>query len=308
MRFTFALAVLAIATFSSSATGQDAWPGRMGDLIAGGLVIGGQDVKLNAPKFDPRSPSEERSAAQERLAGAHGWKRFSRNSVVAPVKIELAYLKNESDQRIGHRVHVAYVVHAGLDTLRDADLMGDLFGKPSDGDSDHDDETARESSEGEESFLSEELDPKELAALQIEPEEGVSYGWLEFLLLKKVDLQGVIRSQRWEEENFVAISWELDDRFSDQNPAHETYRNEWIRRDRGPNGELMLSDPKPYSGVAGYLVISTIAGLGNASLIEAEVVLHEPEGWFNGSSLLRSKLPLILQESARRFRRGLKGD
>ena len=280
----------------------------MGELIEGGAVIAGQNERLVAPKVDPRSSAADRAGAQERLAGVHGWKRFSRNSVVAPVKIELAYLKDESDQRIGHRVHVAYVVHAGLDMLRDADLMGELFGSRSDSESDQDHSETDDSNESEDSFRSEELDPSALAEFQIESQEGVSYGWLEFLLLKKVELQGVIRSQRWEDDDFVAIVWELDDRFSNRNPPDKQYRNEWTRRDRDPSGELVLSDPKPYSGAAGYLVISAIEGLENASLIEAEVVLHEPEGWFNGSSLLRSKLPLILQESARRFRRGLKGD
>jgi hypothetical protein len=32
---------------------------------------------------------------------------------------------------------------------------------------------------------------------------------------------------------------------------------------------------------------------------------HEPQGWFEGHNVLRSKLPLVTKENVRTFRRGL---
>ncbi|MGI9473881.1 MAG: hypothetical protein ACR2NZ_20225 [Rubripirellula sp.] len=291
--------------------GQDPWPGRLGELVSSGIVIAGERVPIQSPSVDPRGQSELRMAAQEKLAGAHGWTRFSRNSVVAPVKIELAYLKNEAGDRVGHRIHVAYVVHAGIETLRDSDLMGGLFGGSTSKEAETKDpeseaSKALEDQKADESFRSEQMDDATVTSLGIESQPGVGFGWLEFLLLKKVELQGVIRSNRFEGVDYVAITWELAEEFTDREPVHERFRNEWVRRDRSPSGSLIRSEATSFAGAAGYLVLSSVDGTDNACLIEAEVVLHEPEGWFNGSNLLRSKLPLILQESARRFRRGLK--
>ena len=39
--------------------------------------------------------------------------------------------------------------------------------------------------------------------------------------------------------------------------------------------------------------------------IEYHVAFIEPEGWFHGTNLLRSKLPIVAQEMVRKFRRNL---
>jgi hypothetical protein len=40
-------------------------------------------------------------------------------------------------------------------------------------------------------------------------------------------------------------------------------------------------------------------------LIEVHMVFAEPKGWFEGRNLLRSKLPPVMQDSVRKFRRQL---
>ena len=292
------LTVFVCATVSADAPN---WPGRMGHLVTEGVEVQGVAVRLDAPKVDPRLSAEERVAAQKNLAGGAGWARFSRNSVVAPVKIELSYLKSADEVRVGHRIHVSYVVHAGIETLKDSEFLSGLFGGPSSSG-----EEKESQADEKERFHSERLDDRELSQLGIQPEEDTDYGWLEFLLLKRVELRGLIRSERVEAEDYFAISWELDERFTDRVPPAERIRNEWVRLDRASGGEQLRSQPSSYSGAAGYLIVSSVEGMDDACLVEAEVVMNEPEDWFSGSSLLRSKLPLILQESARRFRRGLK--
>ena len=43
----------------------------------------------------------------------------------------------------------------------------------------------------------------------------------------------------------------------------------------------------------------------DAMLIEYHVVFEEPEAWFQGANLLSSKLPLVIQDVVRSFRRKL---
>ena len=39
--------------------------------------------------------------------------------------------------------------------------------------------------------------------------------------------------------------------------------------------------------------------------MEYHVAFVEPQGWFHGTNLLRSKLPIVAQEMVRKFRRNL---
>ena len=53
----------------------------------------------------------------------------------------------------------------------------------------------------------------------------------------------------------------------------------------------------------GYMKASRLAQPSGAVLVEYHLVFEEPQGWFGGSNLLRSKLPLVCQDGVRKFRR-----
>ncbi len=267
--------------------------GLLAELLADGVSIGKESVRLTPPQADPRLSQQELAAAQRKLAGSRGWTQFTRDSMVAPVHIDLDYLKGADGERVGQRAHFAFVVHADLPTLRDDDLMQEMF-------------TAETDASEREGFRAKAIDRQTLIDEGIEVNDASTYGLLETVLLNKIALTGVMRSERMDANNFFAVAWKLDDRFSGHPPAHTEYRNEWRKLDRDELGNLTRGQPNPYAGTAGYLIVSPVDGLEGASLVEAEVILHEPKEWFSGSNLLRSKLPLIIQESARKLRRGLK--
>jgi hypothetical protein len=291
-----AVLLMAAVFFPPGACGQEGrWAGLMNDLLSDGLdVSSGQRVSVSPPILDPQDTSDDPLAATSRLAGSKEWKQFSRKSVVAPVRIDLDYLRTSDGTRLGQRMHIAFVVHAGIETLRDADVMRRLLRGNS------------QQSERPEGFHSESINRDVLKAFGVESTEACSYSWLEFVLLKKVELQAVIRSQRTEGDGFFVIAWMLDERFTDHEPPDDDYRNEWVKRDRDELGKTIRGERHSYSGAGGYLVVSGLEGIEGASLIEAEIVFSEPAAWFGGSNLLRSKLPLIVQESVRRFRRELR--
>ncbi len=263
------------------------------ELLDRGVRIGDEMVPLRAPIADPDLPEAELVSAQQSLAGARGWKAFIRDSVVAPVHIDLDYLSDRDGARIGIRTHFAFVVHADVARLRDDRSMRDLF------------EGAAEASEKED-FRSQAIDPHQLDDLGMEADEKSSFGWLEIALLNKVLLSAVLRSERVENGDCDWIAWKIDERFTRREPPHPRYRNEWRELRRDELGREVLGPAVPYAGAAGYLLVTPVEGVDGASLIEAEIVLHEPPEWFSGSNLLRSKLPLMIQESARKLRRGLR--
>ena len=248
---------------------------------------------LAEPETAPTKSPEALAAAQRGLAGKRPWDQFVRDSVVAPVQIGLEYLKDEQGQRVGQRVHFAFVVHAAVSTLRDSEAMERMFAS----------EVGDSESEG---WNSQPLGGDELQGLEIEQEEGESYGWLQVTLLNKIEVIGVIRSQRQQGDDFIAITWKLDEQFTGPGPWRREYQNLWREWKRDDIGNPIRTEGHPYAGAAGYLIITAMPEVPNASMVEGLLVLHEPEEWFGGSNLLRSKLPLMIQESARKLRRGLK--
>ena len=61
--------------------------------------------------------------------------------------------------------------------------------------------------------------------------------------------------------------------------------------------------PQPYAGLGSYVKATRLAEPAGAVFIEYHVVFAEPQGWFHGANLLRSKLPIVAQDMVRKFRR-----
>ena len=56
-------------------------------------------------------------------------------------------------------------------------------------------------------------------------------------------------------------------------------------------------------GAGMYFKITKLAAPEGALFIEQHVMFAEPAGWFGGANLLRSKLPIAVQDNVRTMRR-----
>lgn len=234
--------------------------------------------------------AQSREQRLENLAGPSGWERFSRNSIVAPMVIDIDYIKDSAGQRIGHRIHIIFVAHAPLSRLRDRRFMEQAFGQPDN----------QPSNEG---FRFEALNIQDLkdASVQIQDEKSGGYAFFEANLLNRVKVRGVVRVETVERGETLAVAWCLDSRF-DGNPKRS---NSWSQLTVDDGGQVTEQPAIPYSGCGGYLNLTQLGSGSDIVLIESWTLLHEPSDWFQGSNLLRSKLPLTIQESVRSFRRKL---
>ncbi|MCC9655394.1 hypothetical protein [Rhodopirellula halodulae] len=235
--------------------------------------------------------------ALKQVARAGGVARFVRDSVVAPVAIEMDSVRDDAGQRIGHVLNVTFVVHAALDVVRDSDALDQLMGLQ---------EPAAEDA-GEAKTLSEdELTKAGVAsAMDDETSDDETYGRVRFPLLDRVLIQGVIHAESFRriegnEQDRVTIAWQLDPRFE----------NTWSPIKRDDLGQEVIGDAKAYQGIGGVIVATrlppAIAPSGkDATVVQARLVIHEPEAWFGGRNQLRSKLPLLIQDRVRDLRKKL---
>jgi hypothetical protein len=74
-------------------------------------------------------------------------------------------------------------------------------------------------------------------------------------------------------------------------------------------GKTVLGPPRSYAGSGSYLKITRldagVSGRNDALFVEGHLIFVEPKEWFAGTNRLRSKLPTLIQDQVRSFRREL---
>ncbi len=249
-----------------------------------------QRVRLEPPLLNQSQTTSERKSALDRLAGDENWERFARNSPVAPIALDIRSIESSSGGRIGYAVKSAFVLHTSMERLRDQTLMERLFGKP-------------DLNDQEGMLRFEEITQAKLQEFRVEVESGkITYSRVAIPLLNKIRLQGVIRVERVESERELDVSWLFDNTLGEKNPE---WQSVWLPLSTNDLAETIVGPPQPYSGSGGYIRLSEIDQPEKMVVVEMGWVIHEPHAWFEGGNLLRSKLPLLIQESVRSFRKKL---
>lgn len=259
-------------------------------ITTGGTAFpNGMPVVLKPPLLDDSLDAVARQGALDSLAGGIGWDRFSRNSYVSPIEMDLQYVKDNHGERTGHLVHVAFVAHLDFEQLRDPDQVRAMF------QSDAGDVQAEE-------FFAAQATKGQLAGWGIrDRRDDTTYHQIRIPLLNRVVLEGWLQAQVIAGEDSILIAWLLDPRFT----LTETTStgNRWSPITQPDDAKSDDAATFPYQGLAGYIHVTRLDQPAGACLVEARIAVHEPTEWFRGSNLLRSKLPLMIQESVRKFRR-----
>lgn len=254
-------------------------------------------------------PPAEADKAFAGIAGRHG-NRFIKDSVVAPISVQTDSIKNEAGDRIGHFIDVAFVVHQTIQEIRKSEALQD-FKRQDDPPQTielRDDKDADDFEKNRTRALTDE----ELKTFGVTADdEFETLGYLQLPILSRVVVRGVARTCRsvWAEDDVdapVILTWLIDARFGSDSPTEDSIANQWRPIERSATGEKYLGPPRPYAGLGGYVAITPVPGTPEASLVQLRFVLHEPQDWFSGRNLLRSKLPILVQDRVRNLRRELK--
>ncbi|MCA9132764.1 MAG: hypothetical protein KDA45_06405 [Planctomycetales bacterium] len=294
MKVQQALLIVFISLWSAAARESrlcGSEPDLFTQLSEQGLSLGEQATwKLPGPTLAQDQSPEQRNAALETLAGKQGWARFARNSIMAPVAVDIEALQDKQGNRWGHDIHTAFMVHADLQQFRQEDLLEQLLGPPP---------TLEDPSTGGiEALSAEEL---RAVGISLPADSNESYVYIELPLLNKIIVRGVLHLAQRERAGAYEVAWQLDPRFS----AVEKYAPRWHKLERNAVGRPTEGPAHPYLGLAGRVGVYQLDTAPSQLLVESRMLLREPEAWFAGSQFLRSKLPLSVQENARRLRRKL---
>ena len=265
-------------------------------LVERGVETGtqGQSVRLPEASLPEGLSGPEQTQIITRLVSKkYPYDGFVRKSPVAPFLLEIrssAKTSGKAATNAGRvqQVDLWFVAYGRVQTVSDKDLMGQLAGGNS---SSH----ARS-----EPLTGDELRKREL---QVRDADGFqeSYFRIELPVLEKVQVRGIVHAATTRGPGVAVAAAVLDPNLAED----ADYPSRWRPIVRSASGEPKPGEPQPYAGLGGYCQATELLEPAGAMFIECHLIFDEPHGWFHGTNLLGAKLPLVVQDSVRTFRRKL---
>jgi hypothetical protein len=257
-------------------------------LCQTGLKVNGMQAKLPLPTFASDEPAEQKATLRKLAGDMYDLDELTRNSVVAPYILKINELKdpNAKDGQPRdncYQLDLWFVAHSSLDKFDAKDMEKRLI----------------QLSRGDiaiQLLKAEELKARGIRAPESDHER---YSHSSYTLLDRVELKMTTRQFWSQTDKSVLLAGQSDERFL----KDKMYPNQWRSIDKTEDPPK-LGPVEPYAHTIGsYQKVMKLAEPPGALLIEYHGIFIEPAGWFRGTNLLRSKLPLLIQSEVRTFRR-----
>jgi len=265
-------------------------------VVSEGVEIS-DDAVAALPEFKPTlrdaMSADQQMEAIRSILGNLEEERFFRSSIVSPFVFEMKPLSKLESGGQRQRLDVWFVAHGKLAAIEEKRMIEDLTGpeaKPTPGLP----EIARQLSE-------QEMKARDLTFGDQPDGSGRSYGILGANILDKAFVTGITSSRYRKTETSIELFLRLSPSLFDD----ADFPARWHSLSKADDGVFQLGKPKPYTDLAALIKVTELVGVEDGLFVEVHVVYAEPYGWFEGRNLLRSKLPPVLQDAVRKFRRKL---
>jgi hypothetical protein len=255
-----------------------------------GLALGGDRVApLPLPRMaDGLDAAAQRTVLIDVCEQEDQLAEFTRDSVVAPFVWKIREIEGSDPKAPAFAVDFCFVAYGSLDTVTRQDFRKKVL----------------QADQKERKLVL--LSAADLARRKLEDrseaETPEQFSHAISTLLDKVQLSATSLTVMSRTADSVVLANRLDPRFN----SDAEFPNQWRSMERDDQGAFKLGPVQPYGGSGSYLKITRLAEPAGALFVESHSVYVEPHGWFNGKSLLRSKLPTMMQNEVRSFRRELK--
>ncbi len=264
-------------------------------LTTDGVTLSdGTVVQLPSPSLPNGTNADQQRQSLRKIAGRIPYDEFVRNSRTARFRIDLRSVKNRSGVRTGQTVDIWFVAYGTLRAINENELLDELAKLNR--------TKAGQNNQDRSRLLREDELAERNIIMATDEEQRERYGYFDAPVLNKVQVSGVTRSVLTQSEHSALWAIVLDDRFL----SDRELPNQWRSLLRNDLGAVELGPTQPYSGLGGYVKVEELVDPKGALLVEMHLAFDEPQGWFGGANLLRTKLPLAVQENVRVFRKKLK--
>jgi hypothetical protein len=256
-------------------------------VLTKGVEAGGQTVNLPPPRFvDGLTAEEERAALRDVAESDRAVDEMLRDSVTAP------YIIKVRDQKAaGATIRMADIWFAAYAPLEQVDPIRELARSDQ-----------KKVDVANMSFETRMLKNDEILSAGIKPAEyaAAKTEWLAYVharLLDRIEFDVTNHGAVSQSPSSIVVASRTDPSFD----KVESKANCW----RSVTANAPGAQKQPYSGGISYAKISRCALKPGALLVEMHVAFVEPDGWFAGAPILRSKFGVVAQDQIRTLRREL---
>lgn len=218
---------------------------------------------------------------------------LTRKSVVSPLVLKLGDVTTSDEKRPFRTVDLWFIAYGRLELFSQEEFLQKLV------------ETAESSKKGRLPFVKGILKRDQMKELNLlvedSPERIQRFFFSTFGLFDRVLVSATRRVVVTRCSDSVSIAAIIDPRFS----KSLAYPNHWRAVTRDDRDEFKFGSPQPYESAGLYAKVTRLAEPAGALFIEYHHAFCEPEAWFAGTALLRSKLPMVVQDGVRKLRRRL---
>jgi hypothetical protein len=255
-----------------------------------GLESGGQKVTLARPRLvDGQDAQSQRTALREVAGSDRALDDLLRDSVTAPYIIKVRDVKSSGA------------------TIRQADVWFVVYSELKQVDFGH--EASRTDQKEVEvanmwfqtRLLSEnDLRARGIKAAPVASGQNQWYSHAHAKLLDRIDFEVTNLIVASQSSDSIVVASRTDPAFAKATSVANSWKS--IPRDGNAKAEVT---PNPYEGGMSYAKISRLAIKPGAVSVEIHMAFVEPDGWFQGAPILRSKFSVAAQDQIRSLRREL---
>jgi hypothetical protein len=283
------LAVTAIALTATPAVDNSVF----NELRQRGLAASdGTKFKLPAPILADGLDAAGQRAAIGRVCDARNTvEALLQTGIRTPVIVRVRTVKKSEGEGPSVRaIDVWFAAHGDWNTLLSKDFLESASG---------------EKKHNEIVLKSGLLTPKELqkrnlsATTQSGREERFVY--TTFVLFERVEVSATRFAVVVKGKESILAAGRLDVRFD----RDADYPNRWRPLLRDAQAEISRGPAQTFAHAGGYAKMTRLKEPATAVFVEFHLIYEEPYGWFDGVSLVKQKLPPMVQETVRKFRRKL---
>ena len=263
-------------------------------LLSQGVAMSdGASFKLRPPIMADGLDAAGQLAAMTKVADArNSVAKLLQKSYYAPVVTKIHTVKSPSGEGPAVRtIDVWFVAHGDWNTLTSKDFLESIAGK----------EAGKSRVVTKSGYLTD----KELQhrKLHVANAKGCEERFLytTFSLFEQVEISATRFTALTRGNGFILSAGKIDARF-DKDPD---YPNQWRPLLRDAQANIKPGPAHPFSHAGGYAKITRLKNPADAVFIECHLVYEEPYGWFEGINLVAQKVPAMVREKVRSFRRKL---
>jgi hypothetical protein len=253
------------------------------DLTTNGLNVPGARFKFPAPEMKGTMTLEQKKEVIKKYAKEFPRGLFEERGSASPIYYKIKNINGSDGKRKGHHVHVVFIAYGKIADLDNKDMLGSLMGVQGKG------------GKGPIFLEDKDLNDRKIERVNAKGLEE-KFVVLDGELIEKVQLGGVLRSQKSYDNDALVAAMDMDERFV----GDKEYPNQ-SKKIKFKGGERAgFEDAKPYSGFGGYVKATPVQK--DMLFIEMQFALAESPEWFEGRNLLPSKFGLAITSNVRTLR------